>query len=137
MKKVAESPAISLDSPTNPKREKHRGVSDGGGIPRHLIPNAQAMPSTGTGCPASTLGMTHEARLAWNLKILKRHDPLIMRIFDQAPYAVLYSFNHANAHDPDGGKGRKYEGTWEKTGVEGTVFLIERFDGQSVHRHEE
>jgi len=73
------------------------------------------------------MAMPPEARSVWNLKILRRHDPLISRIFDQAPYGVLYTFNHAHAHEPDGGKGRKYEGTWEKTGIEGTVFLVERF----------
>ncbi|KAF8315408.1 PH domain-like protein [Clavulina sp. PMI_390] len=70
--------------------------------------------------------MAPEARLEWNLRVLRRHDPLITRIFDQAPYAVLYTFNHTHAHDPDGGKGRKYEGNWEKTGIEGTVFIVER-----------
>lgn len=74
-----------------------------------------------------TVAMSADARLVWNLKILKRHDPCITRIFDQAPYAVLYTFNHTHAHDPDGGKGKKYEGTWEKSGIEGTVFIVERY----------
>lgn len=79
------------------------------------------------------MAMPPEARLEWNLRVLRRHDPLITRIFDQAPYAVLYTFNHAHAHDPDGGKGRKYEGTWEKTGIEGTVFIIERLVNSLYH----
>ena len=81
------------------------------------------------------MAMPPEARSVWNLKILRRHDPLISRIFDQAPYGVLYTFNHAHAHEPDGGKGRKYEGTWEKTGIEGTVFLVERFVVPSRFAH--
>lgn len=70
--------------------------------------------------------MSAEMRLAWNLKILKRHDPLITRIFDQAPYAVLYTFAHANNQNIESGQGKKYEGTWDKSGIEGTVFIIER-----------
>ena len=80
------------------------------------------------------MAMPPEARSVWNLKVLRRHDPLISRIFDQAPYGVLYTFNHAHAHEPDGGKGRKYEGTWEKTGIEGTVFLVERFVSRPIFR---
>jgi Dcp1-like decapping family len=75
------------------------------------------------------MSMSPEARLVWNLKVLRRHDPLITRIFDQVPYAVLYTFNHAHTEDPDGGKGKKYEGHWEKTNAEGTVFIIERYMG--------
>ena len=72
------------------------------------------------------MSMPPEARLIWNLKILRRHDALITRIFDQVPYAVLYTFSHAHTEDPDGEKGKKYEGHWEKTNIEGTVFIIER-----------
>lgn len=72
--------------------------------------------------------MSPEAKLAWNLKILKRHDPLISRIYDQCPYGVLYTFAHAMKNmEFEAGKGRKYEGHWGKTNVEGTVFIIERY----------
>ena len=45
-----------------------------------------------------------------NLAVLQRHEPLISTIVSIAPYAVLYTFSPTTIQ-------------WEKTGIEGTLFL--------------
>lgn len=52
-----------------------------------------------------------EARTAFNLKVLRRHDPSIVTIFETASFVVLYNYN---------------DGEWTKTGVEGPLFLFRR-----------
>ncbi|EPQ27474.1 uncharacterized protein PFL1_05012 [Pseudozyma flocculosa PF-1] len=54
--------------------------------------------------------MTTEAKTAFNLKVLRRHDPTIVDIIDSASFVVLY--NH--------------QSEWTKTGVEGPMFLFRR-----------
>lgn len=51
-----------------------------------------------------------EARTAFNLKALRRHDSSIVQIVETASYVVLYN----------------YVGEWTKTGVEGPMFLVRR-----------
>ncbi|SRR5258708_6577239 len=115
-----------------PPQQQHNG----NGTARS--PSQQPVPASTTVTPhhqrveppppmGAVMKMSPEAKLAWNLKILKRHDPLISRIYDQCPYGVLYTFVPARKNmEIEAGKGRKYEGHWEKTNIEGTVFIIER-----------
>ncbi|GAA96130.1 uncharacterized protein L969DRAFT_44102 [Mixia osmundae IAM 14324] len=57
------------------------------------------------------LSQIDNAKLALNLKTLRRHDPSIIEILDSSSYVVLY---------------RHADGAWTKTGVEGTLFLFRR-----------
>ncbi len=61
--------------------------------------------------PKADLGMSPASRYSQNLRVLCRHDPSIMSIFDQFSHVCLYQ------HD-----GEK----WEKKGYEGSMFLFER-----------
>lgn len=56
--------------------------------------------------------MSPTSRYNQNLKVLRRHDPTIVSIFDQFSHVCLYN------HD-----GKK----WEKKGYEGSMFLFERY----------
>lgn len=47
-----------------------------------------------------------------NLKVLRRQDPSVVAILSIAPYAVVYLFSQASQQ-------------WEKTGVEGTLFVCQ------------
>lgn len=51
------------------------------------------------------------ARLALNIKVLKRHDSRIDVIIDHASFVVLY---------------KHQDGKWSKTGAEGPMFLYHR-----------
>ncbi|KAI9693482.1 MAG: hypothetical protein M1820_009218 [Bogoriella megaspora] len=46
-----------------------------------------------------------------NLAVLKRHNPEVTSIVSIAPYAVIYKFSASSS-------------TWEKRGVEGTLFVV-------------
>ncbi|THH19642.1 hypothetical protein EW146_g1572 [Bondarzewia mesenterica] len=61
--------------------------------------------------PSPGLGMSATSRYNQNLKVLRRHDPSIVSIFDQFSHVCLYHHN-----------GTK----WEKKGFEGSMFLFER-----------
>jgi len=63
--------------------------------------------------------MSPASRLAWNLKVLQRHDSTIHSILDQVSYAVLYNYNFDTNEDGS------LVG-WEKRGVEGSMFIYER-----------
>ena len=67
-------------------------------------------PSAVGGKPSS-ISLKPEERM--NLTSLKRHDPYIEGILDTASQVALYLFN-----EPDD--------AWEKTDVEGTLFVYER-----------
>lgn len=54
--------------------------------------------------------MDPSARMAFNMKVLRRHDPLIVDIIESASFVVLYS----------------HDGEWTKTGIEGPMFLYRR-----------
>ncbi|OCK78601.1 PH domain-like protein [Lepidopterella palustris CBS 459.81] len=47
-----------------------------------------------------------------NLSVLRRHNPAILSILSIAPYAVLYLFSPSLQ-------------TWEKCGIEGTLFVVQ------------
>ncbi|KDQ10421.1 hypothetical protein BOTBODRAFT_36326 [Botryobasidium botryosum FD-172 SS1] len=79
-------------------------------------PPANAKPATPAKPQAS---MSPASRLAWNLKVLQRHDPSIHSILDQVSYAVLYNYNFDTNSDGS------LVG-WEKRGVEGSMFIYER-----------
>lgn len=51
-----------------------------------------------------------------NLSVLRRHDPSINTILSLAPYAVVYIFNPGTRQ-------------WEKSGVEGTMFVCQLAQG--------
>ncbi|KAJ4485477.1 hypothetical protein J3R30DRAFT_3233386, partial [Lentinula aciculospora] len=57
--------------------------------------------------------MSAASRYAHNLKVLRRRDPSILRIFDQFSHVCVY---HHNGE------------CWEKKGFEGSMFLYERAD---------
>jgi len=58
--------------------------------------------------PPPTLPTRTNSQL--NLLVLRRHYPSTASILSLAPYAVLYAFNPANS-------------AWEKSGIEGTLFV--------------
>ncbi|KAG9085739.1 hypothetical protein FRC06_003471 [Ceratobasidium sp. 370] len=55
--------------------------------------------------------MSAASRKAWNLKVIQRHDPDILCIWDQVSYVMLMQYS------PSG---------WSKTSVEGSLFLFDR-----------
>lgn len=55
-----------------------------------------------------------ETRYEHNLKVVRRRDQSIIRIFDQFSHVVVYE------HDQESKK-------WQKKGYEGAMFLFERF----------
>ncbi|KAJ3986316.1 hypothetical protein F5890DRAFT_1005160 [Lentinula detonsa] len=61
----------------------------------------------------SGAGMSAASRYAHNLKVLRRRDPSILRIFDQFSHVCIYHHNGQS---------------WEKKGFEGSMFLYERAD---------
>ena len=67
--------------------------------------------SSSSSSTAETAPMKPEDRM--NLTALKRRDPYIARILDTASQVALYLFNEP-------------EDAWEKTDVEGTLFVYER-----------
>jgi hypothetical protein len=59
--------------------------------------------------------MSDETRYEQNLKVVRRRDPSILRIFDQFPHVTVYEYLYEQ--EPP---------RWEKYGCEGTMFLFER-----------
>ncbi|KAI9659164.1 MAG: hypothetical protein M1831_003746 [Alyxoria varia] len=55
-----------------------------------------------------------------NLAVLKRHHPTVTSILSTAPYAAVYAFS------PD-------SSTWEKIGVEGTMFVVQLESSTSLN----
>ena len=51
-----------------------------------------------------------------NISVLRRHNPSIMTVLSLAPYTVVYIFS-ATARQ------------WEKSGIEGTMFVCQLFQG--------
>ena len=62
-----------------------------------------------------------------NLQVLQRLNPRIRRILFIAPFAVVYTFSQSTAADKKPG--------WEKTGVEGTLFIVELDDHDGLDRY--
>lgn len=60
-----------------------------------------------------SISAADSARTAFNLKVLRRHDPSIVSIISTASFVVLYLFNSSSSE-------------WTKTGVEGPLFLFRR-----------
>lgn len=58
-----------------------------------------------------------DARAAFNIKVLRRHDPSISQIMYSTSFVVLYEYS---------------QGAWTKSGVEGPMFLFRR---ESVSPH--
>ncbi|KAI5294383.1 hypothetical protein KEM52_004146 [Ascosphaera acerosa] len=54
----------------------------------------------------------HRTNEDLNLKVVRRYNGAVRRIMSLAPYAVIYNFDTASA-------------AWEKSGVEGTLFVCE------------
>ncbi|CAE6429715.1 unnamed protein product [Rhizoctonia solani] len=55
--------------------------------------------------------MSAASRKAWNLKVIQRHDPDIVCIWDQVSYVMLMQYSGSQ---------------WSKTSVEGSLFLFDR-----------
>ncbi|CAO1614460.1 unnamed protein product [Sympodiomycopsis kandeliae] len=56
---------------------------------------------------------SEDARSAFNIKVLKRHDPQIATIVHSASFVVLYQYDNSTS-------------SWSKTGIEGPMFLYKR-----------
>ena len=69
--------------------------------------------------PTTDFASTSEAL---NLKVLRRYSPSVLTILHIAPYAVLYSFSATQQ--------------WEKTGIEGTLFVVHQAPDEVVATHE-
>ena len=57
-----------------------------------------------------------------NLTVLRRHNPSIIRILSIAPYAVVYKFSAASS-------------TWDKRGIEGTLFVVQLSSEELKYKH--
>ncbi|KAG8737350.1 hypothetical protein FRC10_008288 [Ceratobasidium sp. 414] len=60
--------------------------------------------------------MSAASRKAWNLKVIQRHDPDILCIWDQVSYVMLMQYSSSG---------------WAKTSVEGSLFLFDRSASQN------
>ncbi|GAM86713.1 hypothetical protein ANO11243_047320 [Dothideomycetidae sp. 11243] len=58
-----------------------------------------------------------------NLTVLKRHNPQIQQVLSVAPFAVVYIFSSTTQ-------------SWEKTGVEGTLFVCQLIPAVIYHGEE-
>lgn len=71
----------------------------------------------GMASSSSPSASTHDsARHAFNIKVLRRHDPSITHIVYSASFVVLYQYSEATS-------------AWTKTGIEGPMFLYEKQNG--------
>lgn len=59
------------------------------------------------------LSLPFERRIAWNLTVLQRRDPSIVRIVGSASFVSLYKFDSSSR-------------TWSRIDVEGCLFLVRR-----------
>lgn len=59
-----------------------------------------------------------------NLTVLRRHNPDIIRILSIAPFAAVYVFSTATQE-------------WEKSGVEGTLFVVQLAPGSNTEAESE
>src|ERR1700761_1327198 len=69
--------------------------------------------------PTTDFASTSEAL---NLKVLRRHYPNVLTILHIAPYAVLYTFSATQQ--------------WEKTGIEGTLFIVHQSPDHVASAHD-
>jgi hypothetical protein len=81
--------------------------------PRRARANSNATRQSDSTAPSDA------ARYETNLKILRRRDPTIIRIFDQFPHVTVYSYNRTNSK-------------WERYNCEGALFLFERQVAPSI-----
>ncbi|KAF2157965.1 PH domain-like protein [Myriangium duriaei CBS 260.36] len=58
-----------------------------------------------------------------NLTVLKRHNPQVQQVLSVAPFAVVYTFSPTSQ-------------TWEKTGMEGTLFVCQLIPAVIYHGDE-
>ncbi len=100
-----------------PLTQQNASLKDAGSVKLHrqephvLVRISQSPLGKQREIPASSMASTSEARSSFNLKVLRRHDPSIVEIFETASFVVLYNYNN---------------GEWTKTGVEGPLFLFRR-----------
>ncbi|KAJ3134252.1 mRNA-decapping enzyme 1B [Physocladia obscura] len=67
--------------------------------------------------------MDFAQRDAHNLRVLRRHDDSITSILDTSAHVVVYDFDEARQ-------------SWNKRGIEGTLFLVERTaNAENQHHH--
>jgi hypothetical protein len=82
--------------------------------------NNSHFPSQSTSNPTSTsaaaVSPPVRSNEELNLAVLRRHDPSVTSILSLAPYAVVYLFS-PSSHQ------------WEKSGVEGSLFVTQRTQG--------
>jgi Dcp1-like decapping family len=69
--------------------------------------------------PTTDFASTSEAL---NVKVLRKHYPNVLTTVHIAPYAVLYTFSAT--------------GQWEKTGIEGTLFIVHQSPEYIAAPHE-
>ena len=77
-------------------------------VPHQYQPNYAVDPSANNGSP----GLVKRTNSQLNLSVLRRHNPKITRILSNAPFAVVYVFSAVTQE-------------WEKSGVEGTLFVVQ------------
>ncbi|PYH80455.1 PH domain-like protein [Aspergillus uvarum CBS 121591] len=81
---------------------------------QHQQQQQPLLPMTTTTAPAPPPLRTNEDL---NLSVLRRHNPTITSILSLAQYAVVYIFSPSTRQ-------------WEKSGVEGTLFVCQRSQGE-------
>ncbi|KAK0504931.1 hypothetical protein EDD18DRAFT_1456376 [Armillaria luteobubalina] len=86
----------------SPRVQKNQRIRPQPSDPTPPPPTPQAKPN---------LGMSPMSRYNHNLKVLRRRDPTITKIFDQFSHVCVYHHNGSK---------------WEKLGYEGSMFLYER-----------
>ncbi|KAL8760952.1 MAG: hypothetical protein Q9184_002894 [Pyrenodesmia sp. 2 TL-2023] len=77
----------------------------------HPLPHARpSSPDSDHAIPQSSKTPISRTNQALNLSVLRRHLPSTTALISLAPYAVIYTFSAATS-------------TWEKSGIEGTLFI--------------
>lgn len=95
-----------------PQIPAHPSAYDSDNAAAYLADMHEAEPQQTDDRPHQPLRTNEEL----NLSVLRRHDPSINTILSHAPYAVVYVFSPATQQ-------------WEKSGVEGTLFVCQRAQG--------
>ena len=103
---ISHSPQASLHIQSQAARVQANPISNGPNGYGNIIPRKSTTPLV-----PPERAMSPTSRYNQNLKVLRRHDPTIISIFDQFSHVCLYHHNGVK---------------WEKKGYEGSMFLFER-----------
>ncbi|KAL9051327.1 MAG: hypothetical protein Q9162_006081 [Coniocarpon cinnabarinum] len=97
-----------------PRTHAHAPSLSPGQAPAYLL-HQQPQQSQSQALPLQTHYQTRTTA-SLNLSVLQRHNPYISHILSIAPFAVVYTFTQSTVQSKEPG--------WEKTGVEGTLFVV-------------